>query len=646
MKKILIVAAGLLVLTVLAAVLVLPRLVDPERYRPQIEGALRDATGWEASLGDMGLRILGGTALTVHDVTLADPPSGFHMEVDEFRVGVALLPLLKRRLEVTRIEVLRPSVTLRWTGEGLQLPSLPEDSGSGQPAGETTGEPAFSVVVNRIAARDGTLILEHTAGQTPQRWALTGFDATLLPGSRELEMNARAGSGTVKAGGVLGEQVTLELDAIRSEELPPWLLGDLLQPGGTLSGTVKALLKEGSPRITAHLTASGLLMEGGEAPLDDVTATLEVVRNGSSFVLRELQLQAAGATLTGSGPLTPDLGLHLKLGPSPIESALRIARAARPIPLHVKGPGNLESGISLRATGGGVPAIGASGVLSAASVTLAEGLPDVRDARITFELDPSGKLTARLTAGTFADGPVTGTFALSPVNPPGKLALDARLEDADVAGFLRAIGSAQADRISGRASGTARLTTDLSRGLPGPAGLRGELVATLADLTLPGWDLLTAVTGQLAKGGSWKEMLQAVAGAGQEGTAGPATFRKARLEVAMEGLPWKVRRLDLDGGDLTAEGSGTFEPVKGTVALELRTRLGPEQSRKIVKNASFLASLQDEKGRIVVPVTVRGPLTEPCISVDLEGVLTDTEGDVGGLVGGLIDSLLGGGEKK
>ncbi len=645
MKKFLVVAAGLLAVVVLFAVVFLPRLVDPERYRPRVERALREATGWEVSLGTMGLRILGGTALSVRDARLADPPSGFHVEVGELRVGVALLPLLARRLEITGVEILRPDVTLRWTADGLRLPSPPPEPEAGEPPASGGGESGLSVVVERITVRDGTLVLEYTARAAPVRWALTGLGGTLLPRTRELQLAARMGGGSLTLGGTLGTEAVLGLQDIGTADLPPWLLGDLLEPGGTLSGTVRAFPGGESLRLAAELEASGLMLAGGEAPLDGVSARMEMVRTGGGITLRDLEIRAAGATLTGGGRVAPRLALALTLGPSPAGSALRLARAARPVPLSVEEPGTLRAAVTVRGGSGSPVTIGAEGTLSAAGVTLLAGLPAVRDARVTFSLDPSGGLSATLAGGTFAGGNVTGTVGLAPVSPPGTLGVDARLRDAHVAELLRSVGSTQADRITGRASGAVRLTADLSRGLPGPGDLRGSLDATLADLTLPGWDLLSAVTAQLGKGGSWKEMLQAVAGTQQETAAGPATFREARLEATLAGIPWTVRRLDLDGGDLTAAGSGTFDPVTGTVDLRLEARLGPDQSRRIVRNASFLASLQDDRGRLVVPVTVGGPLTAPAISVDLREVLTGDGKGGGGLVGGLLDSLLGGGKR-
>ena len=82
-----------------------------------------------------------------------------------------------------------------------------------------------------------------------------------------------------------------------------------------------------------------------------------------------------------------------------------------------------------------------------------------------------------------------------------------------------------------------------------------------------------------------------------------------------------------------------MDPVRGTVAARLECRLAKALSRKLLEKASFLSSLRDTSGRLVVPVNVRGPLADPSISIDLESTLAGGEG-----YGGLLESLLGGRE--
>ena len=72
MKKIVLVLVGLAALIFLG-VLLAPRLIDWNRYKPEISQAVYDATGRELTIGgDIELSILPNLAFTLSDVTLAN----------------------------------------------------------------------------------------------------------------------------------------------------------------------------------------------------------------------------------------------------------------------------------------------------------------------------------------------------------------------------------------------------------------------------------------------------------------------------------------------------------------------------------------------------------------------------------------------
>ena len=99
-------ALGAVVVLVLAAGLVLPSLIDVERFRPQIERVLQDSTGWDAELGDIELSLFRG-ALAVSPASLtAIGGDTSKIEIGRIDVKVDLLPLLRnglgRRLHLQR----------------------------------------------------------------------------------------------------------------------------------------------------------------------------------------------------------------------------------------------------------------------------------------------------------------------------------------------------------------------------------------------------------------------------------------------------------------------------------------------------------------------------------------------------------------
>jgi len=649
LKKAIPILAVLVVVAVLVALL-LPRYLNPETYRPRLERAIREATGWETDLGEIKLRLFGGTSIQVRPVELSDPGTDFRTEIGTLRIRVELKPLLKGTLVIRKIEVVKPLITLRWTDDGLQLPSQPRRAGTGttprtkgdgegggaaSPPGGRTG--GLAIEVSRVEIRDGNLKILHETREAPSTWTLNQVNGGISPAKGKLSISGRAGQGGISVTTGHGA-VTVAMEHLGVEDLPPWLVQDLVQPGGELSGTIN--MREDGRRIDGELTARNLAFPKGQKALKKVGIGLRIAREGKSWILQDLRLKSSGATLGGSGPLAPRLDLRLELESSPVEAALAMARAMFPLPVEVKGPGRVRATARILRGPRGALTATVSGKISAARLRLMEGVPPIREAQASFRVTRDGHLNVSSIRGTFARGTLGAKLDLAPINPPGALSLGADLEGADLRKLLVAFSVPRAKETSGSASLDVRLNTNLSKGIPEPANLDGTITATVTHVTLPGWDLVSALTDQLGRGGSWRDMLRALS-APEKSKAGDAraSFDRARLRILMGELPWKVPNIELDAPELQARGSGSFDPVRGTVAARLECRLAEALSRKLLEKASFLSSLRDTSGRLVVPVTVRGPLADPSISIDLESALAGGEG-----YGGLLESLLGGRE--
>jgi AsmA protein len=117
------VVGGLAVLLV-AALLAVWLLVDPNDYKPGIAAAVRDATGRELVLqGDIKLAVFPWIALELGPASLGNPPGFTEQPFLSFKhaaVRARLLPLLAKRLEVGRVEV-----------DGLDLKLLKNAEGKG-----------------------------------------------------------------------------------------------------------------------------------------------------------------------------------------------------------------------------------------------------------------------------------------------------------------------------------------------------------------------------------------------------------------------------------------------------------------------------------------------------------------------------------
>src|SRR4029079_13538795 len=102
------VAAGLIGLIVIGLILVV-MFVDPNDYRDCIQRIVKEKTGRELTLsGDLKLSVFPWVALEAGPATLGDAP-GFGPEpfvsIQEARVRVRLLPLLRGKIEVGNVKL-------------------------------------------------------------------------------------------------------------------------------------------------------------------------------------------------------------------------------------------------------------------------------------------------------------------------------------------------------------------------------------------------------------------------------------------------------------------------------------------------------------------------------------------------------------
>lgn len=127
---------GSLLALVLIGVLVVVWLVDPNRFKPRIEKAVRDATGREFTLvGDIDLGFFPWLALRTGEGRFGNAP-GFDGPMVTWRgaqLGAKLFPLLRGELVADRVHldgvdlrlVRHADGTANWEGIGSQQPSAP-----------------------------------------------------------------------------------------------------------------------------------------------------------------------------------------------------------------------------------------------------------------------------------------------------------------------------------------------------------------------------------------------------------------------------------------------------------------------------------------------------------------------------------------
>jgi AsmA protein len=173
LKWILILGGGLFILVV-AALLIVPMFVDVEKYKPEIEKRVSEATGRPFSIGgQLELSLFPWAGLAFSDLHLGNPP-GFKekdfLSVKSFEARVKLLPLLSRDVQVKRFILEGPRIVLEksrtgqgsWEGIGKpsdEVPSKPPKKGEKPPEkGPGEGLPIKAIAVGEFAITEGAVL--------------------------------------------------------------------------------------------------------------------------------------------------------------------------------------------------------------------------------------------------------------------------------------------------------------------------------------------------------------------------------------------------------------------------------------------------------------------------------------------------------
>ncbi|QCO15895.1 AsmA family protein [Azospirillum brasilense] len=436
MKRFLI-AALILVGLLVAAVLIVPSVVDWNAYKAQIAERVSAATGREVELrGDIGLSLLPAPALTVRDARLANAPGGSEQDMarlKELDVRVALGPLLSGHIQVQSIRLIDPIFLFETLPDGRFNWDM---SGAGRPAGgERSGSGdglASAVSFDQVTVQNGTI--QYRDARTGQSEVIDQVDARIVAGSFTGPFQ---GQGSFRARGVplRGEMFVSRLIDGAAVQVRAAL--SMADTDATLrfAGIVTNPPGSGGSRAQGDLRAEGsdlsrvlALVRNGSAAGEDrkanallaqsfgIRTAVEASPTAASFTNLEAQLgdtRATGtATLRGGTPARAELTLALNRldldawldragsgGGSPTgQPAARNGNGVK------SAPPNAPSG---DAPSGGAPSGGAPS--GAAGQPGGFVLPDALDAKLDLAVDGitynggvirQGRVEASLTGGT------------------------------------------------------------------------------------------------------------------------------------------------------------------------------------------------------------------------------------------------------
>ncbi|MCU0601583.1 MAG: AsmA family protein [Desulfobacterales bacterium] len=169
------IAAAALVVVVIAALLIIPAFIDVNRYKPELEKYVSEATGRPLSVGgDVRLSLFPWAGVSFSDLKLGNTPAFAEKDfltVKSFDVRVKLLPLLFKQVEVDRLVVLEPRIFLVSNKDGRvswDFGAKPAEAGPSTQPGPTpapTGLPVQSLMVGELSIQNGRLTwIDHGKG--------------------------------------------------------------------------------------------------------------------------------------------------------------------------------------------------------------------------------------------------------------------------------------------------------------------------------------------------------------------------------------------------------------------------------------------------------------------------------------------------
>jgi len=216
-RKIIYVVGALLVALLLVA-LILPFVIDANRFRPEIESALNSALNRKVDIGNIRLSIFSG-GVSVENISISDDPS-FNKEpflkAKSLSVNLELLPLIfSRAIHVTGLTIDEPSVTLlrspagNWNFSTLgAAPGQTSNAGATAPAPASSNSATSDLSVRTFSLKNGTLVVGNTgANARPHTYSQVAIKASDLSYTTQFPFELTAntpGNGSIKLTGKAG----------------------------------------------------------------------------------------------------------------------------------------------------------------------------------------------------------------------------------------------------------------------------------------------------------------------------------------------------------------------------------------------------------------------------------------------------------
>ncbi len=318
--RLVLIILALIVLVPLAGLAAFALTFDPDSVKPRIEQAVKRATGRDLALnGRLGLKLSLWPTIEARDVAFANVAGGSRPQMatlERLEAQVALLPLLRRTVEIDRLLLVKPDILLETDAQGRPNwrfgPDVPSQI---LPKAQAPSAPAapLGIGVRQMTVEGGTLTWRD--GRTGRSTRVDLADAAIRADSADAPISVALHASYAGAPFALSGQ-TGSLDRLRDPAATtPWpvqlaleaanaklaLDGALTQPmqgrgyHAKLGGVVPDL-----PALAPFFRRAIL------PPLHDVRIAAEIAEVGGAPAVNALALRAGASDL---GAFVPGLRL-------------------------------------------------------------------------------------------------------------------------------------------------------------------------------------------------------------------------------------------------------------------------------------------------------------------------------------------------
>lgn len=647
---------GAIIVIGLAAIVIIPRLVEPNDFKPEIIAAAKQATGRDLTIrDDIGLTVFPNLALKLGGVTLGNA-SGFKAEqmaaMEELDLRVALMPLLSRKLDVDTIVVRGLRLNLEVAADGRNNWADLAGSGSRQTGADDKKGPASELEINiaGVDVSDANLVWDDR--QAGKHYELSGLNVTTgtiatdepVPVNLGFTLSSAAPAQTftvtldsrITANAALnrfavedlaialaaegaglpagGLDLDLSADVVVDQAAGTLTVSDIALSGPNLdlSGTLNGTDLNDKPSFAgnfklAESNLKQLMALGGAAPvtadpeaLTRISAEFGVAANANSAALKPFTVVLDDSTFSGDFSVAsfdgPALRFALKLDAIDLDRYLPPKSAANPDAAPAAAtttePADADPLASLRSLD-----LGGTidiGALKLANLQTTNIAVTLKSTRGILDIKP---IAAELYAGKLA-----GSIRVDATRAQPRIAIDNRLSGIAIGPLLQDF--ADNDKLQGTGAVDVALTLSGLSPTPIKKSLNGTIALSLDDGVYKGVDVIKTIC---SVGTKIDQLLTGASGELNEN--GDTAFSAMSVSVNFTDGVAASDDLDVKSPLLRVNGAGGANLVDETLDYLVKAELVSACEGQAGAGADQLVG-------VPLPIRARGTFTDPKISPD------------------------------